>query len=189
MYIIIGLTGKKQTGKDTVFKLTFKLLRPPNRVLRLAFADAVKEEVACACGVTVKFIEENKELFRPILQWWGTDFKRKLYGDSYWIDKLCKKVIALSDSSEKYLTLVIITDVRFINEAEFIKFCNGYTVKVVRPISSTSHVDKHISETELDSIKPDYIIDNSNGLHTLEQITNDVITTIVKNHKIVNVEV
>lgn len=179
MFIIIGLTGKKQTGKDTVFNILKRTIKPPNRVLRLAFADAVKDEVACACGVTVKEIEADKDTYRPVLQWWGTEFRRKLKGDKYWIDKVCKKIIALTDTNPTYLTLLVVTDVRFQNEADFIKFCNGYIVKVIRPLDNN---DTHKSETELDSIIPNHIIDNSNNLQTLESVVELTIHNIIAKH-------
>ena len=67
--MIIGISGKKRSGKDTIFKLIKEL----NGILplRAAFGDQIKEEVADITGVDVDHIEENKEHFRQMLQWWG----------------------------------------------------------------------------------------------------------------------
>src|SRR6185369_9164711 len=112
MLTVIGISGKKQSGKDTLAKHIANLSTLP--VTRLAFADALKEEVAKACGVAVQFVELNKEDFRPMLQWWGTDFRRKFNGDNYWVNKLLLK---LNEYGNDKPEIVVIPDVRFQSEA------------------------------------------------------------------------
>ena len=76
--MIIGISGKKRSGKDTVYQLIRKDIAYRGNVFiaRAAFGDDIKEEVAKATGKSLAHIEENKERFRPILQWWGADFRR-----------------------------------------------------------------------------------------------------------------
>ena len=63
-------------------------------------------------------------------------------------------------------SLVIITDVRFLNEAAFIHKLNGKLIRITRP-STDNDIDKHVSETELTLIDYDYPLSNygSNDLY------------------------
>lgn len=163
MSILIGISGKKMSGKDalcnSIRKVTVKF-----STQRIAFADALKEEVAQACGVSVQFIEDNKSQFRPILQWWGTDFRRKYQGDDYWVKRALGKI---NEAYDKGVNLVIVPDVRFKSEAETIKSVGGYLVRIARP---TQLIDGHISETELDDYKGfDYVVINNGTLDDLDR--------------------
>ena len=146
---LFGICGKMKHGKDTFYSF---ITNCDPSVIRVAFADALKKEVAAACGVTVDFINSNKDIFRPMLQWWGTEFRRGLCGDDYWLRCLEDTINGLPDGST-----VFVTDVRFLNEANFIHTLGGHVVKVTRigapaPAGSTSG---HASEVELEQIQPD----------------------------------
>jgi hypothetical protein len=172
--IVIGFAGKKRSGKDTAAtlfaeKATFR----GYRVVRRAFADALREEAATALApsmmrqfdtrdlaeITQKIIAEmndddKKHHYRLLLQWWGTEFRRK-EDDSYWLKQM-------DDWLNLYAyrptpTLVLITDVRFPNEVDYIKNpgvsgCNfrGGIIRVHRP-DLAQVVDEHPSETALDN--------------------------------------
>ena len=56
---IIGLAGKKRSGKDTIYNVAADLLE--GRTGRVGFADAVKHEVSEATGFRMDFIEEHKK--------------------------------------------------------------------------------------------------------------------------------
>ena len=167
--LIYGLTGKMRSGKDTLFTIV-KGITPD--VVRLAFADSLKEEVAKACGVTVEFINDNKDTFRPILQWWGTEFRRKLYGESYWLDRLRDKLDALPENS-----IVFITDARFCNEADLVRAYGGKVIRTTR-LNWTSEIGaSHDSETQLERIKPDI----SFSCGSVEELTDHVSTWWLNN--------
>lgn len=111
---IIALSGKKLSGKDTAAAAFAKVLRERGlEVECVAFADALKDEVCMACGVTREFLDANKAAFRPALQWWGTEFRRNFHGDSYWVDRLYARVKASAADA------VVVTDMRFRNELEW----------------------------------------------------------------------
>ena len=86
---LIGLMGRKLSGKDTFCQYLQTSARGQGvQVVRLAFGNLLKGEVAKACGVTVEEIDADKAAFRPILQWWGTDFRRQRYGEDYWVSQV-----------------------------------------------------------------------------------------------------
>ncbi len=158
---LIGISGKKKSGKDTAATL-LKSLHDFKTVRIYHFADALKQEISIMYGVPVSFIEAHKENFRLILQGHGTDYRRKLYSHDYWIKKMEQAVESFDKSGVKTL---IIPDVRFFNEAEFIRKHHGTVVRITRMYDDTT--DRHPSETELDDYKFDYVIQNDGTLGDL----------------------
>ena len=65
---------------------------------------------------------------REILQAWGTDYRRKLYSDSYWRDQVLQVIQANPDVN------FVVTDVRVPDEAKLIEeTLGGRLGRVVRP--------------------------------------------------------
>ncbi len=164
--VIIGISGKKCSGKTTLAKVIAEL---KSDTVIINFADALKEEVAEACKVTVEHIESNKKDFRTILQWYGTDFRRK-QDNEYWLKRWMNKCLKTIPEPK----LVIAADVRFKNEADLIKQIGGIVIRVNR-VSTV--VDNHPSETELDDYPFDLVISN-NG--TLDELRTIAATKIIK---------
>ena len=161
---LIGLAGQKRCGKDTVYSMLAELM--PFAVIRLAFADDLKREVAQACGVTISFIESHKENFRLILQGWGTEFRREIHGRKYWVHRMERSIHRVQSASKDPRLTVVITDVRFRNEAEMVKGFGGSVVNVSRPYLQSS--DNHASENDLAGYKFDSTISNSGSLDDLK---------------------
>lgn len=158
--IIVAISGKKRAGKDELAKLMSQKCN--GKTVRIAFADELKIEVAHICGVTVSFIENNKEFFRPILQWWGS-FKRKTINQNYWVDKALAKINSEIDAG---INVIFIPDLRFRNEAKTLKEVGSVLIRIARP---EQICDEHESETELDDYKGfDEIILNRGTLSDLE---------------------
>ena len=158
--MIIGISGKKRSGKDTIYRLIKELqgIHP----LRAAFGDQIKEEVADVTGVEVDHIEEHKERFRPMLQWWGADFRRHYNGESYWLDKMLAKMQTVAGRE-----VLVITDVRYPNEAELVKKAGGIMIRVDR---RTGLEDPHSSENLLDDFEGfDYRLTNNSTLFDLKE--------------------
>lgn len=164
--IIIGISGKKKTGKSAIAEYIKTLY--PNRVVEIAFADSLKDEVCQACNVTLDYLNTNKDNFRHILQGWGTDFRRKLCGDDYWIKAYLEKCL---NSGFNRHTIIVTPDVRFQNEAMTILKCKGILWRVERLECDID--DQHPSETALDHwTKWDAIIHNNDSLEALKQTIN-----------------
>lgn len=167
--MIIGISGKKRSGKDTIYELIKK--RSGYSVARAAFGDQIKEEVARVTGMAVPHIEENKERFRPMLQWWGADFRRHYNGDRYWLERMLFRMRSIRDPE-----VLVITDVRYPNEAEVVKEAGGILLRVER---KTGLKDPHSSENLLDDFKEfDYRLDNNGTLEDLEE----EVARIVRRH-------
>tara|TARA_R110000824_G_scaffold28180_1_gene94973 strand:+ start:1105 stop:1611 length:507 start_codon:yes stop_codon:yes gene_type:complete len=148
---IIGVCGAKRAGKDTFYQL---LLEAGHDVKRMALADAIKRDLAGLPGV----IGASKEQARELYQVYGC-LARDLHGDRYWINRLESE---LHDKDYDRLTrsTIVITDVRFQNEAQWIKDLGG-TVVIVEGGESK---DQHRSEQEWRSIEGDYRVVNKDSM-------------------------
>lgn len=157
---IVGLVGKKHSGKDTFYlnclelHLEGKLSLYPKR---FAFADELKKEVAKANDITVEQINKDKQAYRSRLQDIGVAKRRE--DKEFWVKALASSLISYEGLKENVPTLAIITDVRFINEAEFIKSIDGKLIRIIRTETDDAG-DTHISETELTQINYDYPLNN-----------------------------
>jgi hypothetical protein len=158
---IIGLVGAKGCGKDTLFA-AMRHYQPD--LMRLAFADALKAEVAQAFGVSTAYIDQHKAHFRTLLQTWGTEVRRSLWGENYWLGKMAVQLSGLAKGRR-----VVITDVRFPNEVEFVRSRGGKIILVQR--STGSSTDTHASEQlAVDPrLKPDAVVFNDGSLSDLGQ--------------------
>lgn len=108
-------------------------------------------------------LPETKPLFRKLLQWYGTEYRRNLFGTNYWLDKMTEFMNAQEPG-----TLVIAPDTRFINEAEFCRNHNGFLIRVWRPGMDDSST--HISEVALDDYPHfNLTIENKAGMTEFEQ--------------------
>ena len=161
--LIIGLAGRKQSGKDTVCKLLGEMF-PHLGVRRIAFADALKEEVAVACGVSRQEIDEQKDRYRMILQWWGTEFRRH-DDEDYWVRQAHKRMLVHGDAD-----LLVITDARFPNELEFVHESGGEAFWIERPGDT---FDAHTSEHSINPHDCLATIKNTGTLFDLQTALKD----------------
>lgn len=156
--MLIGLHGRKQAGKDTVFRRTAHLMRDVVDVQRVSFADLLYESAAAALGVSVDFLQTYKtdpdvvvsvmgsggiytELpIRGYLQRYGTEAHRDVFGPNFWVDAV---------DLEHAGRIVMVTDVRFPNEAEAVRRAGGSVWRVIGPAEVEDAGDGHASETPL----------------------------------------
>ena len=174
--LLIGLTGKAGHGKDTLCQAIQRI--SPIPVWRVAFADALKQEVSVTMGIPVETLEREKNRFRLLLQFWGTEYRR--HDDpAYWINKVRPKLQQIAASAPNKEALCIITDVRFPNEVEMIESeFGGKTFRVVRESVEPSRHEVargHVSENAISYPLPE--IRNGN-MHQLESEARRVLNTV-----------
>ena len=88
---------------------------------------------------------------RQIMQYWGTEYRRRRGVDAYWLDRVAAVLDANPDKN------FVITDVRFKNEAVFVRRYFGALVRVRRILveeqearnREASGTAAHPSETEM----------------------------------------
>lgn len=192
---LIGLLGKKRSGKDT-FAARLALLHGYSRV---AFADPLKQaalaldpivgpasipghprpdyrrlsEVVSVLGWEVA--KDHVPEVRQTLQRLGTESIRAL-DDGFWVRLTMAEVQRRREGTETYASDgqlidnvardVVVTDVRMLNEAQAIEEAGGTLVRITRP-GLAQEGDAHLSETALDSYPVPHIVVNDGTLADL----------------------
>lgn len=167
--MIIGIIGKMQSGKTTVADM---LLKKIPRSYSVAFADSLKEMIIKSgiCTHDELYVQKT-DFSRMIMQKIGTEIFRNQINPNYWITKVDEKIKQIYYDYGK-LSTIIIHDVRFKNEAEYIQDQMGILVRIERPTNINITNANHASETEQDIIKPTYTIINDIDLDALEKNIN-----------------
>lgn len=169
--MLIGLTGFAQSGKDTVASV----LVEQHGFKRVAFADKIREFayeanplVACSPSGYLQDLvnligwdEAKKDAqVRRVLQNFGVG-ARKVFNEDFWVNQALSGVYPSEN--------VVITDVRFINEAARISsYPKSQTWRVVRP--DVGPINNHVSETEMNDYQVDRIVVNAGSLKDLEDL-------------------
>ena len=99
---------------------------------------------------------------RTLQQKMGTELGRQLLGANFWIDRAAEEI------AKRDLSDVVITDIRFQNEVDWIHSRGGIVARLSRP--SAIDADAHDSEVGVDNLRGiDVEIDNSGTFMFLEQ--------------------
>lgn len=175
---IIGIAGVKGSGKSE----SVKVLESVGYV-EVKMAGALK-------GMTNFYLEylglSEKERFdrieghlkeipdsaflgktsRQFQQWLGTDFGRKLVGESIWTNAFAKRALSLP--------MVACSDVRFPNELELIHSLGGKVYRIERE-TEFNEFSLHESEKYIPTLDVDGVIDN-NG--TLEELRSAILKLV-----------
>lgn len=163
---IIGITGKKRSGKDTFAQPLIQ-----NGFTRFAFADPVKEVARVMFGVPVDADPSDPAPYFPsvdaryIWQKVGTEASRDVFHQRVWIHNLHQRVL---DSGKKR---IVITDVRFDDEAEWIRSQGGVLVHVFR-IAAENSGDTHRSEN---GVSTEFITHSVANNSTIENLHNEAL--------------
>lgn len=168
---LIGISGRKRSGKDTVGKY----LAEHHQFSLDSFARPLKESIRIIYGWTHEHTDGDlKEVVCPywnvtprtVMQRMGTEMGRQLDQD-LWRKSLERRLMKLMEQDEENIPVgVAITDVRFPNEADGIRALGGEVWRVVRP-SLGPQTDFHPSETGLDRYNFDREIVNDGSLDDL----------------------
>ena len=191
--MIIGISGKKQCGKDTVCKiikaldiwnrygdgdmLTFvkMLLKTPSPLgsiwYKHAYADKLKQVLSIILNVRVEAFEDNifkmsySEIAKPEGGYYTNRELLQRFGTEVGRSSSPTLWVDALFTSYSEDDHWIIPDVRFPSEAKAIKDRGGIIIRVDR--ETLSH-DNHPSETALDDYEGfDYRIDNNNDIEYL----------------------
>ncbi len=168
--VIIGISGKKQSGKSTLGDSIFNSIiqRSNYKCKRYSFADELKQKVCMGVmGLTheqcygtdkqknsftiyrwEKFpenIRENRTGFmtaREIMQYVSTEFFRKYFDEDIWLNATFRNIF------KEQPDFALISDVRFPSEVDNIIDNGGYVIRLLR---DSCEKDSHKSEIALDN--------------------------------------
>ena len=188
---VIAISGKAESGKDTVAKEIKRLLEEQNyKVMIIHFADVLK----FVCRQYFDWNGEKDEYGRTLLQQVGTEMREK-NNPNMWVN-ITKELINGIGVEFDY---VLVPDTRFKEEINMLnEYFDCISVRVLRQdINSDGVASDHInhltdeqrahkSECDLDIHKFNYIIINSYYIDneaanntTLEMICNKFIKMII----------
>jgi len=196
--MIIGVSGKARSGKNTFAEMLAAELNkeayPP--YVMMGFANELKLRCQEAFDLTWEQLwGEDKEVpdkryiklqgtgshfgdsnlpfnstywtAREIMQDFGA-FYRSI-DNGFWVKNLFKVI------EEKEYTNVIITDVRYINEADFVIDNGGFVIRINRENKDDVHNMQHPSEVELDEYNRfDFTVINNWTLEELKVSASEV---------------
>ena len=160
--LIVLVSGKKRSGKD-YFANMLKDYRSDIKVM--SFADPLKKIVADTFNISLTELEQYKNNpedvtlplpngsitnFRLILQRFGTEAMKPIFGDDIWQRLLIEEANKCSEN------IIVVPDFRFPEE----KVEGAITVRIIGS-SDISDGDAHPSEVSLEGFDFDYYIDNS----------------------------
>lgn len=181
--VLIGLTGYARSGKDTVGKI----LVEKHGFERRSFAEPIRRGLL-ALDPTLCSDEDGEPYHlsqwlavyrgdwdgvkssafgpevRRLLQRFGTEAGRDIHGPDVWVNALFREPLAAK---------TVITDVRFLNEAQAIARRGGMVVRVYRP--GYAALNQHASENELDQIRAFWSLGNAGSVACLENHVDSMV--------------
>lgn len=145
--LVIGFTGFARSGKDTA--ATYFLGQ--ENYVKYSFAYPIKEMLRIGFGLTESELEGgNKEepltrlgldkSPRQLMQTMGTEWGRVMIDSEVWLKLAQRNWELLRDNGKN----MIITDVRFENEAQWVKSIGGIITKVTREGVKAANQDEHV---------------------------------------------
>lgn len=180
--MLIGITGKARSGKDTVAKLI-----EDYGFTQIAYADPLKTAASVIFGVDISnfYEDDKKEAFNPfwgmthrkMLQTLGTEACRKGIDQDIWLKRAELTFAEIGND-------IVISDVRFDNEAEQIRRLGGTILHVVSGRESTldQQDQKHASEAGVTYKSADRIVNNRGTLEELPTVVASVMKGLVSRH-------
>lgn len=164
--VLIGFTGKAGSGKDTAANY----LKQNYPFKSVAFADPIRAGMRSMIGLEDRhFAHPDKEVVLPelgksprqMMQTLGTEWGRVTVNQDIWLILAGKKI----DEYQREGYHVAITDVRFENEAAYLRSRGALIVHVLRGEAGTPHA--HASEAGIQRNPEDWIIYNNGSLEDL----------------------
>jgi len=201
--MIIGISGKARSGKDTFAKMLAEELQKKTgqAYVLMAYAHELKLRVQKDFDMSYEQLWGNeKEVYdrryrKDRQNWvagrrdhdeikenfWTPREILQAYGQffrtidyDFWVSYLFRVI------EEKEYKNVIITDVRHVNEVDAVVDRGGYHIRVEREDKDSVHNEQHISETALDGgHRIDFNVINNWTLRHLEEAAKDVVSFLI----------
>lgn len=184
--MMIGLVGKAQSGKSTVAKILveefgykiYPMANPIRNAIQAAFPFVTEYQLR---GAKEEIIPQLGKTGRHMLQQLGHNWGRETIGTDTWV----KANDALIKKNNEDFAKIVVDDVRYDNEIDWIKSKGGKIICVDRPgINDEDSWRKHPSEAGVDVEKIDEWIANLSCYITdLEYATFDVVHKLLGHEK------
>lgn len=183
--ILIGLAGRARVGKDTVARYLATHLT----LISYAFADPLKQALADMFQLTAAQLEgADKERALPwlgkspreLMQLLGTEWGRDLVHPQLWLLLAEQNLQALAEHDQA-MKGVVIRDVRFDNEADWVRSKGGTILHITRP--DATEVASHTSESGVTHQSGDLTLVNDGTLDQLYDDVDALIRVLTRKHR------
>ena len=172
---LLGLSGYARSGKDTAYELLREdgwqriSFAEPMRKFLYALNPIVGMEHTVGSSLKLQEVRVQKVIdtygwdgyktspygteMRELMQRLGTACGREILGANIWVDTALNNL-----PNGRY----VVTDCRFLNEAEAIRDSEGWVVRINR--KGIGPANEHVSETGLDGYEFDAVVNNDSSL-------------------------
>lgn len=180
--LLIGLTGRAGAGKDTAGAY----LEDQYACCAIALADPIRD-MLCALlhhiDVDEAWLTERALKERPIpalglsyrhlAQTLGTEWGRDLVSMGLWVHIAAYRVTQIRELGSN----IVVTDIRFPDEARWLRAMGGTLVRIERPDRS-SEVRPHISEAHTDTLPAEHTLCNHGSVADLHQMIDTLMADL-----------
>lgn len=183
--VLIGLSGKSGSGKGTVADHLCNNLG----FQRHAFAEPLRDMLTAlltSANIDYAHLFERDLKRQPIptlgvsalamMETLGKEWGRRLHPD-FWVRHAARVLGLDGEEAAPIHDRIVLTDVRFENEARFVRRLGGHIIRVERDRPDARY---HISER--DYIEPDITLDNSGPLELLPSMLACTLSTLAVRH-------
>ena len=172
---LIGLTGRAGTGKDTVAQF----LCETHGFVQIALADPIRAGLKAMLGLTDNQLAD-RQLKEQRIDWinrsprWlaqtlGTEWGRCMVHPNLWLTVAERKIATIKATPPCYhVSGIVISDIRFENEADWLRDLGGEVWHIRRPSALLAgETANHSSEQEVPVHDRDAIIHNIGTIDAL----------------------
>lgn len=173
---LIGIAGRAGSGKDTAASF----LVAQHGFVTSAFADPLKRSASELFGIPLDdfYSRTLKERYthkwgyspRQIMQKLSDGVKSE-FGPTIFIDRWCHDWVPAMDT-----TSVVVTDVRYEEEAQMVRALGGTVVQIIRPNDSMFMLDQTHGSEQFQSEWADDVVHNTGSLDDLAAAMHAVVT-------------
>ena len=191
--IVVGLSGKKFTGKSTNAGLLKEKYNKSYTCNIVSFSDSLKKSVSLIFDIPLRFlldqklkssIYKNNITYVEIMQRYA-DFVRNIDED-YFVNKTSERINNLFGTRPLVANLmdapfiVFIDDVRLPNECEFVRN-NGFIIHLERDhgINLPAHIKSHNSETSIVINQDEYALSLPNNIEDAFKLVDGYFSMMV----------
>lgn len=161
---VIGIAGRARSGKDTVASFILAAVGG----YRYSFADPIRAMlVPLGIDMSDPYWQDRKEEVIPalgssprrLMQTLGTEWGRDTIHPNLWLLLANQRLLNAGPG-------MIVSDIRFENEAQWVRNCGGMVIHLFRP--DAPNVEAHASEGGIEVQSRDIQLFNSGTLEELQ---------------------
>ena len=184
---LIGLAGRAGSGKSTIARL----LCEQHAFVEIALADPIKRALAAMLDLPRAYLDDPATKETPIawlrnttprrlIQTLGTGWGRQIIADDLWLILAQRRIGRLTAQAERqHIAGIVISDLRFANEADLVRALGGTVWHIVRPAPP---VEAHSSEAGITAQPGDRTCDNTGDIDQLETTLDHLLHTPFTHH-------